>query len=453
LFFGSWLPVVAMSLARRLHGMVVGWWVGLLAAVHPLLIALSAAVLTESTYLTLSLVATYCVVDMIELRSRRPAVVGGIAVGLAYLCRPEGLVLAALFAVAVVVVNRARWRKGTARAALFCGVVAVFALPYVGFLYRETGQIRFEAKTADATRFGLAESAGLNMGEIYFRVDRDLVEKGNSNTSDLWQLQTTHVSVGQRVRLIARQTAKNIPQLLRALAGSQLGQPVLGMLVALGLFSCSWTRARARSELPLLAAVGLTLLTFGTWPFFHDRFLFPLMPALILWSGLGLERLRTWTVETAENLGLQRRVLTAAVVSVMVSAVALLCAGAAVGVRSSDEVALAWSRLQQEKPVGQWLRDHTKSPRPRLMDTIPTVAYYAGAVLICLPWTDSETALRYIDHKHPNYVILRDGDEGRRPYYADWLRSVPEQLRLLAAFPTSTGQTRIYEWGEPAGAP
>jgi hypothetical protein len=96
----------------------------------------------------------------------------------------------------------------------------------------------------------------------------------------------------------------------------------------------------------------------------------------------------------------------------------------------------------------------------RLMDTQPTVAYYAGSVLVPYPWTDSATALRYIDHKQIAYLVFRDSDRERRPYLMQWLQQVPdERLRLVKTFNTNSGMIRVYRWlggaphEKPGGSP
>jgi hypothetical protein len=68
-------------------------------------------------------------------------------------------------------------------------------------------------------------------------------------------------------------------------------------------------------------------------------------------------------------------------------------------------------------------------------------------VLVAYPWTDSATALRYIDHKGITYLILRDGDRDRRPYLTEWLRHPPDsRMVLVRTFEGAAGETRVYEW-------
>ena len=188
-----------------------------------------------------------------------------------------------------------------------CAFPLVFALPYIVFLSIHTGELRFEAKTPDALAYALGRrTTGKNDGEIYYAIDTDLAGKGSSTISNLELVQTTAASVGQRLYILLRQAKHNLPVLFGALGALYFGQPFLGMLVALGLFGTGWSKDRLCRELPLLAVAALTLATFATWPFFHDRFIFPLLPPLIVWGGEGLRRLQSWASESAANLGWRR---------------------------------------------------------------------------------------------------------------------------------------------------
>jgi hypothetical protein len=271
------------------------------------------------------------------------------------------------------------------------------------------------------------------------------VETGASNTSDLEMLQTTHVSVVQRARIIARQAVSNFPKLLRAISDTQLGAPMVAILAALGLFGLAWDPDRLKAECALLVVGGFTLLTFCTWPFFHDRFLFPLLVPLVVWSGGGLDRLRAWTRDTSTALHLRSLGTMLLTVCLLGSCVAVLCSASAVGTRRSDELSQAWSALSDDVPVGQWLRD--QGPSARLMDTEPTVAYYAGAVLVPYPWSDGTTALRYIERKRIAYLIFRDTDAERRPYLTAWLQHTPDdRFELIKTFQGTSGRIRVYRW-------
>ena len=89
--------------------------------------------------------------------------------------------------------------------------------------------------------------------------------------------------------------------------------------------------------------------------------------------------------------------------------------------------------------MGRWLRTHI-GQHARIMDIGATVAYYAGAVLVNYPWTDSETALRHAIEKKVDCPILRERDRKRRPYFEEWIRSdVDGRAKLMHTFHRTDG--------------
>jgi len=447
LIFGSFLPVVVCLLARRLYGPKAGWLAGLLAVFHPLLIVLSAAVLTESTYLTLSLLGAYFTVGVLSCGSRKDAILSGAFLGLAYLCRPEAMILAAIVAVMFLGTRFLHFRLAVEQTAWFLSALLVFALPYIAFLTVQTGQLRFEAKTPDALAYALRRSAGQDPMQIYFSIDGNLAESGSSIISNLELVKTTHASLEQRVQITLRQAKENLSSLLRALGAPYLGAPFLIVFVSLGLLAMPWSRNRFCCELPLLAIVGLTLATFGTWPFFHDRFIFPLLPPLIVWAGQGLQFLERFARGTSSICGLRDSASSRIGLVALITGISFVCVTSIVGVRNVDEVSLSWSHLQEDVPIGRWLRSVTGG-KPRLMDTGPTIAFYAGAILVPYPFTDSTTALRYVNRKQVEFLILRESARSQRPYLEEWNRNMPDaRAELVKTFEHGQGDTiRIYRW-------
>jgi hypothetical protein len=319
-------------------------------------------------------------------------------------------------------------------------------LPYVVFLTLQTGQLRWETKTPDGIRWAVRTEAGQSWGELEYGIGPDLVETGANNTSDLEMLRTTaNISYAHRSRIVLRQAVSNFPHLLRGLGDLQFGEPALAVLAGLGLFGVVLSRAQAAAMVPLFTSVGLTIAAFGTWPFFHDRFLFPLLPPMLVWAGGGLDRLRNWALETTRYRAHPTwRAATIAVGSLLFTS-GLLCSASAVGTRRSDELSQAWSSLADDVPVGRWLSTIARSQR--LMDDGPTVAFYSGAILVPFPWTDSDTAIRYIATKDIKYLVLRESDRQLRPYLAEWLDRVPDQrFQLLRTFNGREGAIRVYRW-------
>jgi Dolichyl-phosphate-mannose-protein mannosyltransferase len=447
LLFGSALPVVICLIGRRLYGPVAGWLGGLLAAVHPLLVVASAAVLTEPATLTLNMLAVYFCLGALDLDSRRDPILAGSCLGLSYLCRPEGLILAALFAITVVAVNLPRRSLALARAALLVFAFSVFALPYIVLLTIQTGQIRFEVKTPGALAFISRTEQGQDDDQINWAIDHDLVGTGIGMLSTR-QLVRTLPSAPQIAWLSLKQMRLNLRWILRSIGAPYLGQPFIGMLAALGFFASVWGPRRLSKDLPLVAIVSLSILAAGTSPFQVDRYIFPLLPPMLVWGGRGLDWLRGWTAGTATECGLAGRVPSALAACMVAIWFALVSAVAVIGVRGTDQLSQSWTTtFIEEARLGKWLRTFIRWRAP-VMDCGYVAAYYAGAAIVFYPWTDGDTASRYITKKNVEYLILRDRDRGRYPYFEELARSgLDGRAELIKTFHPASGDiVRVYRW-------
>jgi 4-amino-4-deoxy-L-arabinose transferase-like glycosyltransferase len=433
-------------LAQRMYGRAAGRWCGLLAALHPLLIGASVVVLAEMTYLALLLLGLLLIRSPLATMPRGYAVSSGLVFGLAYLCRPEALLVFAAIVAVSTVLDWRRWRSVATSAALMAVAFLVVAVPYVAWLHAQTGQWRYEAKTPQGVIFQAGIAAGKLPGELYWGIDEELRGTGISMTSDVAQAHAAEAYRDERLGLAARQAKSNAPMLLRGIGALQFGGPALFVLAGLGLFAAAWSRPRARDETALLIVAGLTCVAFLVWPFVLSRSLFMLVAPLLLWAGFGASFLVAWTQASASTIGLGRR--TGAVLSLAAPAAILapLLVTALMGVRESDEMSQGWLNPRIDIRLGQLLAEST--PRPRIADTAPTIAYYAGGVIVRYPWTDDdETARAYLASKSVDFIVLREEALRARPYLREWHeRAQAGWLELVASASGTGGTTSIYRW-------
>jgi hypothetical protein len=132
-----------------------------LFAVHPQAIRDGSDINSDGLYVALFLVAVWRTWRALEAPSASSAALGGVLAGLAYLTRPEGL----LVVVGGVVVAGLRAARGRLRplafvvwaAALLVGS-ATCVLPYASALRAQTGEWQLTAKKSAAVLSGLASS-------------------------------------------------------------------------------------------------------------------------------------------------------------------------------------------------------------------------------------------------------------------------------------------------------
>ena len=294
-------------------------------------------------------------------------------------------------------------------------------------------------------------SGGSRGSTLTWGLDSKLNEVGMGNSSDLdqWHLseaESRSISLPHRLKLFVKQAKNNVPSLLRGLGSAELGQPMLAILVGLGLFGTAWSRARLRDELPFLVLVALSTTFYLMWPWILDRYLFIYMGPGLIWAGLGLDRLWSWARETADHLGAPALPALTLKTGVSMSAAALVVAMSAVGVRNADELSQSWQPERTDQlAIGRWLRSQQSGAR--VMDSFSAAAFYSGAVLADLPWADGPTAVQYLERKQPSFVIVHQSQVNARSYLQDWFDRIPdEHLTLAETFQDAGGQVRVYRW-------
>lgn len=94
------------------------------------------------------------------------------------------------------------------------------------------------------------------------------------------------------------------------------------------------------------------------------------------------------------------------------------------------------------------------------MDSSTAIAFEAGASWVYFPYTDGSLALRYIEKKGVNFIVMREDWPAGAPYWKDWLnKGIPDQrARLVYNQRMARGVILIYEWnagetGQAAGGP
>lgn len=164
IFMGSLLAVPLYLVGRDLFSREAGILAALLAAVWPSLRSWSCEVMSQATYLTLLFVGLYLFLLMLRLKRPLFGFLSGIFMGLAYLTRPEVLmVYAAMFFFEIVrLCLEAKEHKRQAVVALVSGLVGflVLLIPYLCILKAVTGSWQLTGKSGPALADALSRYLG-----------------------------------------------------------------------------------------------------------------------------------------------------------------------------------------------------------------------------------------------------------------------------------------------------
>jgi 4-amino-4-deoxy-L-arabinose transferase-like glycosyltransferase len=457
LVMGTLLVVAVYLIALHLYDRSTAYVAALLVAVHPYLVGFSSTLNCEITYLTLALLGVYWSFRSLRESRTRAFVLAGAFFGLAYLTRPE----AALYALVVLGVtltyvfltDRRAFRRVALRAIGLPVAFAVLAVPYVLWLHVQTGQWRLEGKTPNNYAAAFRIATGATLEEATFGVEPDLTERGARIVSNLSAIQTTAFDAHDLLTYLRARTKVVVKYLLTVPTLTGFGAPALVFLALYGLFSRPWRREVAAEQLILLAILGITSAALLFAYFMTDRFLLMFVPVLIVWAARGIGELARWTASTLRLLrggAASFARIRLALVLILAATIPLLALPGAYHMHRANRDS------QPVRTAGEWLRAHAPGPK-MVMDTVTMLAFHATATFVPFPYSDSDVALRYLEKREVNFVVLSDHsrDQSPRPYLEAWMeRGVPSPRAKLiySVDENGGGRIRIYELG-PVGRP
>ncbi len=431
---GTLLVLWFFLLADRHYGRSAAWIAALFAAFHPLIIALSTTGYAEILAAALQFGAIYWSLRFIEEDGRLSWLYAGALWGLSYLNRTECLPIP-IFTIVLYFVY-SLWRKGSlrswvTRSALFALVFAAFATPYVMLFHHYTGKFLFEGKNLLNYTIGQRELEGKSLALASRELTADLRELGPSlDTSAYTTFSPYKTGVRDIARYYVRAAHRNAKWLRYELLDSDyFGGGLLVALAFLGLVGREWDQRRLIREgyligIAMYIFVALLATHLQIW-----RYAFTLLPFMLLWAGLGAFYLFEWSCRTSREIRIPARAGAIASACVVLLYVLLIFRLVNNAIPTMGDITSGWAPNQAVKEAGLWLRHH--DPGPKTTFTNDVFCYYSRSFESIFPYTDGETALRYLHEKHPDYVFLYS-DSVNAPYYSHWVEEgIPDPAAIL----------------------
>lgn len=464
LLAGLLLIACTFWLTRRVAGPRAGLLAGLLAATNPLLIALSIGTYVEgiaATCVLLSVTCALCAAGGTK-RSLFWAAGAGAAVGYAYLCRPE-LVLV-LLPVTVYLGVVMRRRRGPAAAALCVLGCLLVATPQVARLSSLSGSFRWEGKTGANEVINARMAKGLS----YEQAARGLDVTDDFGKSapylggpDLAREQVAYlVATKQHAAKggadLMRDVVRRVPGVLgfwwwSIRQWTSIWKVPVGVLALLVGLASSLRPSRRRPGLLLLGAV---FALHGAFPlgvrFLWSRYAFPLIPLCVPYMAIGSLVLGDELFARLPQLS--RRLTPRIWLPVCLGLSLLIAVSAYRKVIIIDEFSQS---LQAEvklagRDLARRFRDSGGQGRPHVMGYHAPLAHYANARLSYLPnTTDERAALRYVHWKQPDFIALHASDlPGESAYVRAWLESGPPDTcaELVSSEHGVGGEVKVWRW-------
>ena len=453
LLFGIGLVLAAFLLARYVYGTRVGYFAAALFAVFPIFIGLSGSVFNETIYLTLWLFGIYWSIRALDSYRPTDFFLAGVLFGLSTLSRPEAFAYPLFIILAtciVAVFRKISLLKALRGAALLFGAWLILMAPYAAFQHRHTGQYRFEGKWNINYTLGNRIDAGMGYFQAGFTMDDKLNMVGPLLDSSIYAAYTPYSrSLPTKLGYFAHAIRRNWLATYDELYSVDIGGPVTILLVVLGLFGRPWSARRLGHEFILMVMAISIVFLLLTAAHIEHRYAYPLPVIFLLWAAAGLDVFRDWIVRTVSLMAAAVRPLAGYAAQIaLVFACVLLVGFCLVGMRTDWFFMIQQKDFLGIKEAGQWLG--AQAPKTKKMFGFEgRVAYYADATIIIFPYADSATALRYLESKNVDYIVLDSLNIRNMPTMGEWfIRGVPDR-RAHLIFESGQGtkdQIKIYRW-------
>ncbi len=368
----------------------------------------------------------------------------GLCVGLAYLTRPEGLFLAAVFLPFVVLGALGGWRAlrpprvarlplrtAGVMAAAFVVPIVVLAAPYVSYLHDKTGNWELTAKTQDASIEAwraVAEGDRRARDVVLYELDETGTRFAAERSSLISLVRDDPGGYLGIMGVNARRLAETVVAPRNETAGPTwvlLPLPVVAVAAWVG-----WRRRRERVVLAVLLTAAVPIVTALLF-FVQPRYLIPPVALVVVLAGVGLA-------------DLPRRWRAAAWTIVAVLFAFGLVAGATGG---------RWieaKELTDHRVAGEWL-DANTDPDDRVMTRSMVVEFYAQRATVALPDAELDEVLAYARHYGVRYIVA---DQSRmatlRPQLVSLLREGPwPGLKLVNDDRVEVRRVRVFAVDPP----
>jgi len=409
-----------------------------LFAIHPYLVRYSAEVLSESTFIFLSIAGFWMLWKGWEGKQYLFCALAGFILGLSCLTRAQGLIWIGVILAVPVVFSLLRQGKIIDKrhlwisflVAAFCFFLAI--LPYSYFLKQLTGEWTVRQVGAPALWMGT----------------------GHSSSQGLWG--TLMALLGHPL-LLGKKLGWNIGRLFLLLPET-IHYPLFFLLV-IGLVASGHAKRNLKGEL-YLAIICLVYILGHCLLYLKVRYLLPIVPFALFWAGQGFWVTASWVQKfCARCIPRLMEPHRAPVVTVL-----LICFTAA----SALPKTLLPQRLDKldRKEIGNRIAAFFQR-RPVILASDPRIGFYALGDVVDIREVRSFAEFLEYTHTHKVDIVVmgkkRLHDEGRlgdltRDFFA---HSDHPDLELLFVYPAEdqSSSSRFYvyrlvgERKQPGGAP
>ncbi len=445
---GALVPGVVFLVTSRVVTAREAFHTGLWTACSPLLAGLSAEFLADAQFMLLVWLQVLVVLAILKQPSKKGYILFGVFSSLAFLTKPEGLLLAGVLGMVIffnALVRKAALRKATFNLSLSAAVGLALCMPYLLWLHQETGQWLLSGKAPLNVMHAAAKQEITDHQEELERVYREgfrLTDDGKF--AFLTQAPSLSSVLLKNPGAAMRVYGRNWQNAWQLCGWRTL---VLGWFAALGCLEL-FRRVRFRKKRPalpwlvLFAPVALLILppVFVSMyqPSFHPARLFA--PALPVWIVLGVLGIRILLRFIHTNVSSQARYrISGGVIAIILLLSLGFCFRDA---RSLERQTAQNYRILQlrTRALSRWI-EHNLPPDAVIASTSLSDDVFLARRSVWLPHESNIQRLEdYLLDRNVQAVI---SDHGGGVYSPGFYRLTPERYVRDNDFDTSKGIT-IY---------
>jgi len=470
--FGTLLIVPIYLFTVKYFSKKAAWFCSLLYAFFPMMIESSVSALTESLYIFMAITGVILgFVTLLKKSIGLALIVGGLF-SLAYLTRPEGIGFLIVFVgvtACVTIFQIIKNHDFRLVFIVFSGIISfiIISSPYFYYLHDVTGRWTVSSKGAANMQGSITamenKDKNLNpwllLNEDNTRLpDDDIYHTGeflkqyqqNSQNKDT---DSSKEKVIITPYLIIKKYTKNFYEVITTGISQVLSLPML-ILMVLGLFGKPWDNKRIWRELYLLCYV--IFFWYLLIPMFHitERYMLQMVPIVLIWSGMGLEKLLEWFQQTLLSVQIcwnRRFLLALKTLLILIVVGSFICSGLIRMAMKNPYGIEKWVEPIEQKKAGLWLKDHC-SETPVVMAWSHAISFYAGNYnikdAVSIPQNELDRVLAYARNRGAQYLSLNEKNKKDFPtinYLLDESQAPPE-LKLIYKDDSIVGlKTIIYE--------
>jgi 4-amino-4-deoxy-L-arabinose transferase-like glycosyltransferase len=389
----------------------------LLFAIHPYLVRYSAEILSESTFIFLSITGFWLLWMGWEEKHYVFCALAGLALGLSCLTRAQGLIwIGAILAVPIIfsfVKQKTEIKKGNLWISFLLAafVFLIIIFPYSYFLKQLTGEWTVRQIGAPALWEGT----------------------GHSSSQGLWE---TLMALLGHPWLLVKKLGWNMGR-LAPLLPETIHYPFFVLLV-IGLVAWRHTKRYLKGEL-YLAIICLVYILGHCLLYLKVRYLLPIVPFALFWAGQGFWATATWLnrfcARYVPKIREQHRVFF------VIMFLICIVAGSTLPKTLEPQRREKLDRKEVGKRIATLFPNH-----PTILASDPRIAFYAnGEIVIPRKIMTFTEMLKYVRNDYVDVIVMnkkRVDEEGRdgdlaRDFFA---HSNHPDLQLLFVYPSDNEQ-------------